>query len=192
MPSIGADQDGASGLPPAADALVPASGRTASSLRDEFSRSAESVLVQTPHETAAREGADAGGMMAPSTLRSILLSSTQPGRLRDWYAAALSPERERTPGADGYDVLNFGGFYLMIDSRGDVGETNPEPGRVILNVDVADARAVATRLADMEVQWVSELEDRNGSLFATAIDPDGNYVQIIQLSEEHRTATENR
>lgn len=129
--------------------------------------------------------------MAASTLRSILLSSAQPERLRDWYAVALSPEMERTPGADGYDVLNFGGFYLMIDSRSDVGETNPEPGRVILNVDVADARAVATRLAEMEVQWVSELEDRNGSLFATAIDPDGNYVQIIQLSEEHRTAMEN-
>jgi hypothetical protein len=38
----------------------------------------------------------------------------------------------------------------------------------------------------MGVAWLVELEDRDGSLFATAIDPDGNYVQIIQLSEAHR------
>jgi hypothetical protein len=33
-----------------------------------------------------------------------------------------------------------------------------------------------------------KLEDRGGSLFATAIDPDGNNVQIIQLSDEDRAA----
>jgi hypothetical protein len=38
------------------------------------------------------------------------------------------------------------------------------------------------------VRWVAALEDRDGSLFATAADPDGNYVQIIQLSDEHRAA----
>ena len=29
-----------------------------------------------------------------------------------------------------------------------------------------------------------ELEDRDGSLFARARDPDGNYVQVVQLSEQ--------
>jgi len=55
---------------------------------------------------------------------------------------------------------------------------------------LADARAVVARLDDLGVPWLAELEDRDGSLFVTAIDPDGNYVQIIQLSEEHRAATE--
>ncbi len=79
----------------------------------------------------------------------------------------------------------------MIDTRSDIGETNPEPGRIILNFDVADARAVAGRLEDSGVTWLAELEDRDGSLFATAIDPDGNYVQIIELSDEARAAMEN-
>ena len=35
---------------------------------------------------------------------------------------------------------------------------------------------------------ISVLEDRDGSLFGTAVDPDGNHVQIIQLSDEHRAA----
>jgi hypothetical protein len=55
---------------------------------------------------------------------------------------------------------------------------------------VADARAIVARLDDLGVSWLAAFEDRDGSLFATAIDPDGNYVQIIQLSEAHRAAME--
>jgi predicted enzyme related to lactoylglutathione lyase len=89
---------------------------------------------------------------------------------------------------DQYRTLRFGTFYVMIDSRADVGDKNPEPGRVILNFEVPDARAAVARVNELGGGWLAELEDRDGSLFATAIDPDGNYVQIIQLSEEHRAA----
>ncbi|MEV0592392.1 VOC family protein [Nonomuraea cavernae] len=124
-------------------------------------------------------------MRLPS-LDSILLASTDPARLRDWYAAALDPEENAD--VDGYLVLKFGHFHLLIDSRADISDKNPEPGRMVLNFDVADARAVVARFETLGVSWLTELEDRHGSLFATAIDPDGNYVQIIELSEEHRAA----
>jgi predicted enzyme related to lactoylglutathione lyase len=124
-------------------------------------------------------------MKRPS-LDSILLASSDPERLRAWYVAALDPE-ENTD-VDGYRILTFGGFYLLIDSRADVADKNPEPGRVILNFDVADAHAVVARVNELGGSWLAQLEDRDGSLFATAIDPDGNYVQIIQLSDEHRAA----
>jgi predicted enzyme related to lactoylglutathione lyase len=122
-------------------------------------------------------------MKRPS-LNSILLASTDPERLRAWYVAALDPEENTDVG--GYRILKFGGVYVLIDSRDDVADKNPEPGRVILNFDVDDARAVVARLNDLGVSWLAELEDRDGGLFATAIDPDGNYVQVIQLSEEQR------
>ncbi|MBN6054281.1 VOC family protein [Nonomuraea sp. RK-328] len=121
-------------------------------------------------------------MQRPS-LNGMLLASTDPERLRRWYAAALDPESETDVG--GYGVLKFGAFHLVIDSRTDIGDKNPEPGRMILNFEVPDARAVAARLAELGVSWLAELEDRDGSLFATVLDPDGNYVQIIQLSEAH-------
>lgn len=47
------------------------------------------------------------------------------------------------------------------------------------------------RLDAMGVSWLAELEDRDGSLFATAVDPDGNYVQVIELSEAARAAMTN-
>ncbi|TDE42546.1 VOC family protein [Nonomuraea mesophila] len=124
--------------------------------------------------------------MRRPNLGSMLLASTDPDKLRDWYAAALEPEEKSDVGV--LRVLKYGDFHLMIDTRADIADKNPEPGRVILNFDVADARAVVARMESLGVSWLAELEDRDGSLFATAIDPDGNYVQLIQLSEAHRAA----
>lgn len=122
--------------------------------------------------------------MSGATLASMLLSSTDPDRLGAWYAAAIAPADDAR--VDTYRILRYGDFHLMIDQRDDVGPANPEPGRMILNFDVDDARAVCARLDEMGVTWLAPLEDRDGSLFATAVDPDGNYVQLIQISEEHR------
>lgn len=115
-------------------------------------------------------------------LDSILLATRDADRLYRWYAAALPPENGDMQGD--YRILDYGGFYLMIDPRKDVATENADPARVILNVGVSDARAAAQRIEEAGTTWVSPLEDRDGSLFATATDPDGNYVQIIQLGAE--------
>lgn len=122
--------------------------------------------------------------MNHSTLDGMLLASTDPERLHAWYVAALRPDEDTK--MDQYRVLKFGAFFLLIDSRDDIGDRNPEPGRVILNFGVDDARAVVARMDELGTAWLAELEDREGSMFATAIDPDGNYVQVIELSEQHR------
>jgi Glyoxalase-like domain len=111
-------------------------------------------------------------------LGSILLGSTDPGRLRAWYRAALSPAEV----SGGF--LDFGGAWVLIDERADVSASNPEPGRVILNFHVADAMATAEHLDQLGVTWLSRVERRPDGMFGTLIDPDGNYVQIIELSAE--------
>jgi Glyoxalase-like domain len=113
------------------------------------------------------------------TLGSILLGSTDPARLHAWYQAALAPEHS----PDGFMI--FGGISVLIDSRNDIGDTNREPGRVILNFHVDDARATAAHLNTLGVSWLVELEARDDGLFGTLIDPDGNYIQIIQFTEEY-------
>jgi predicted enzyme related to lactoylglutathione lyase len=123
--------------------------------------------------------------MTKPRLNSMLLASSDPERLHAWYAA-LEPEQDTK--TNGYRILTFGGFTILIDRRDDVTGPNPQPGRTILNFDVGDARAVVRRLDDMGVTWRAELEEREPGLFATAIDPDGNYVQIIQLHPGHEPA----
>ncbi|MGC0364416.1 putative enzyme related to lactoylglutathione lyase [Rhodococcus sp. 27YEA15] len=125
--------------------------------------------------------------MSGPRINSILLSSTDPDRLRDWYADAFAPTVDRTPGAPGYDVLIFDGFYVMLDKRQDIGDSNPQPGRMFLNIETEDARSIADRVDALGFGWFAPLENRDGSWFATAIDPDGNYIQIVELSEQART-----
>src|SRR5262245_51817870 len=112
-------------------------------------------------------------------LGSILLGTTDPVRLRDWYTAAFTASD-----GDGFTEVTptlfactFGDTSLLIDGRDDVAASSPDPGRVILNFHVDDARATAARLDDLGVTWLVELEERDGGLFGTLVDPDGNYVQ---------------
>lgn len=126
--------------------------------------------------------------MPRPVLDSMLLASTDPDRLADWYAAVFDPADHVH--VDDYRVLRFGDFHLLLDRRDDVAAANPDPTRVILNFDVPDARAVAARIEALGTSWVAELENRDGSWFATATDPDGNYVQLIELSDEHRAQME--
>lgn len=118
-----------------------------------------------------------------TTLGSIMLGTTDPERLHRWYTTVLPPASDDVQGD--YRILGYGGFYLFIDGRDDVQAAHPDPARTLLNFDVDDARAVAERMEAAGSPWVAPLEDRDGSLFATAQDPDGNYVQVIQLSPEH-------
>ncbi|MFI6388198.1 VOC family protein [Nonomuraea sp. NPDC050547] len=126
--------------------------------------------------------------MTSPALDSMLLASTDPVRLSDWYAAALEPAEKADLGD--YLFLRFGTFGVLFDRRADVSAKNPEPARMILNFQVDDAREVTARMEGLGVTWLAPLEERDGSLFATAIDPDGNYVQVIQLSPEHRAEME--
>ncbi|WP_306271126.1 VOC family protein [Ornithinimicrobium faecis] len=117
-----------------------------------------------------------------TTLGSIMLGTRDPDRLHRWYTAVLPPDSDDVQGD--YRILGYGGFHLFIDARDDVQESHPDPARTLLNFDVDDARAVVERMEAAGTTWVAPLDDRGGSLFATAQDPDGNYVQVIQLSPE--------
>ena len=115
-------------------------------------------------------------------LGSILLASSDPKRLRSWYEEAFGV----TPNADGF--LEFGGASVLVDRRDDVAARAAEPTRVILNFHVADARAVAAHLDTLGVTWVANLEFRGEAWFATLADPDGNVIQIIELTPAYFAA----
>jgi predicted enzyme related to lactoylglutathione lyase len=120
----------------------------------------------------------------PAGLRlgSILLASTDPDRLRAWYLAAFGVEADE----DGF--LDLGGVDVFIDHRDDISPSNHEPGRVIINLHVDDARTVSKHVDTLGATWLAQLEERDDGRFATLIDPDGNYVQIIELNTQYYAA----
>ena len=120
--------------------------------------------------------------MAAPALGSILLGTTHPVRLRNWYAAAFAGGDD-----DGFTEVtptlfacSFGNSSLLIDGRGDVADRTPDPVRVILNFHVADARAAEARLVALGAVWVRELEPTRWGIIGTVLDLDGNYVQIVE------------
>ena len=118
-------------------------------------------------------------MNTPS-LSSLLLATADPDRLRRWYDEAFGIQ----PDPDGF--LHFGPVAVLIDGR-DIGETTTEPARVILNFEVTNIQGVVRRLDELGVDWVAPLEYRpdGGAWFATLTDPDGNYIQVIQLTPDY-------
>lgn len=113
-------------------------------------------------------------------LGSILLASTTPDRLRAWYQEAFSIRPDHN------GVLDFGGVGLLIDGRADIADRNPQPGRIILNFETDDAHALTERLDRLGVSWIAKLEERDHGLFATLADPDGNFIQVLQLNAAYR------
>ena len=107
---------------------------------------------------------------------SILLGSTRPRALRQWYCDALAPEQR------GEGPIDLGGFLLVVEQRDDVAATTTEPGRVVLNFHVEDFDAVEAQLHSAGVEWDVPVTDRPSGRFGTFSDPDGNCLQIIQFS----------
>jgi hypothetical protein len=62
---------------------------------------------------------------------------------------------------------------------------NPEPQRTILNFHIDDAHAVAAHLHTLAVTWLVEVEFRGDPWFRTLLDPDGNCIQIIELTNAY-------
>jgi predicted enzyme related to lactoylglutathione lyase len=120
--------------------------------------------------------------MSSAALRSILLGTPDPVRLRDWYTAAFAAGDE-----DMYSEVTptlfacrFGSTSLFIDGRSDLAGTNTDPGRVILNFHVDDIRTAEARLVALGAVWVREPERTRWGIIGTVLDLDGNYVQIVE------------
>ena len=114
----------------------------------------------------------------------IVLGSTDPARLWEWYRSAFAPEAEKEGSMLG---LELGGTYLIFESRNDVGRKSVEPGRLIVNFEVDDIRGLEKHLTTgLNARWVRPVEDPDeGIMLGTLEDPDGNYVQIFELTGEH-------
>jgi predicted enzyme related to lactoylglutathione lyase len=105
--------------------------------------------------------------------------------MREWYQKAFDVKQNDS------GAYEFGPVQYFIEEHSEVSGPTQEPARIIINLDVDDARAVEAHLKEQGVKWIRPVEQENFGLIGTVADPDGNYVQIIQWGatpEAHKEA----
>jgi predicted enzyme related to lactoylglutathione lyase len=112
--------------------------------------------------------------MAAPPLGSLLVGSSQVDAMKDFYRNAFDV-KENDMGA-----FDFGGVQLFIEEHSQVSGPTKEPARIILNLNVDDARGLAKRVEGTGASFERPLEQADFGLIATVKDPDGNLVQLIQ------------
>jgi len=109
---------------------------------------------------------------------SILIGSENPTRLADYYTKLFG---KPTFEDGGYTVWLVGSGAVTVGPHDEVHGTNPQPGRLIWNIESDDVRGDFERFKTAGATVVREpygFEEMPDSLIATFADPDGNYFQL--------------
>ena len=112
----------------------------------------------------------------------VNITSTDPDRMvafyRDVVGLPMRPDM-------GEHSLDAGGAVIGIDRHSDTHGPAREPSRMMLDLFVDDIRAEQARL---EAHGVTFIRDKGreywGGIISTFLDPDGNYVQLIEYKPE--------
>jgi predicted enzyme related to lactoylglutathione lyase len=108
---------------------------------------------------------------------TLQISSTDPERLLDFYHTVVGlPKNERG------DAVTAGGVDFLFDRHSDIAGPTAEPARVLFNLFVDDLAAEQRRLEAQGVRFIrSAGREYWGGVISTFLDPDGNYVQLIEF-----------
>jgi predicted enzyme related to lactoylglutathione lyase len=112
-------------------------------------------------------------------LNSILIGSDDPKALTDYYTKLFG-----APGWEGGDFTGWqiGSGFVSVGPHDQVKGKNPQPGRLIWNIETPDVQAEFERLKSAGASVVQEPyhpgEEPTGWI-ATFRDPDDNYFQLV-------------
>jgi predicted enzyme related to lactoylglutathione lyase len=112
------------------------------------------------------------------------VNSEQPEAMIAFYRnkVGLSVNPEFGPGAFMAGSSDF--IALIIEGHDAVKGRAKEPERIMLNFMVADVVAEQKRLEGLGVTFVRNAAEEPGfGIVATFADPDGNYCQLMQMTE---------
>jgi hypothetical protein len=113
---------------------------------------------------------------------AVVVGSRSPLRTAVWYRWALGLPGDPT-GASAHPAAALprpGPAQLQVTHCASVEARAVEPARLITNFLVDDIVAVEARLVGMETVWLREVGGSPCGTIGTVLDPDGNYVQIIE------------
>jgi predicted enzyme related to lactoylglutathione lyase len=110
---------------------------------------------------------------------SLNLTSEHPERLIGFYRDVV----QLPPSELGDWAFKAGGALLIIDRHDATQGPAREPHRYLINLGVRDIRTEEARLRSAGATFVRAAEREPwGALIATFLDPDGNYIQLIEFS----------
>ncbi len=112
-------------------------------------------------------------------LNSILIGSADPQRLAGYYTRLFG-----APGwsEGGYSGWQIGTGFVTVGPHDQVTGSNPQPGRVIWNIETADVKGEFERLKAAGATVVREPYqpgEAPDAWIATFSDPDNNYFQLM-------------
>jgi predicted enzyme related to lactoylglutathione lyase len=109
----------------------------------------------------------------------IILTSDEPGRLSTFYRDVVGLTNIPEMGEHAYGL---GGATLFIDGHSETKGPAKEPQRYIPGMFVDDLKAEQARLEAAGVRFVrKEGREEWGGVISTFVDPDGNYMQLIEV-----------
>ncbi|HYJ61945.1 MAG TPA: VOC family protein [Actinomycetota bacterium] len=117
-------------------------------------------------------------------LNSILIGSEDPDRLAAYYTKLFGEPGWNEGGYIGWQIGNGG---ITVGPHTEVKGKNPQPGRIIWNIETPDVRGEFDRLQGAGATVVQEPYDPSdtvegeaqGMLICTFADPDDNYFQLM-------------
>ncbi len=109
---------------------------------------------------------------------NILIGSADPQRLADYYTKLFG---KPTMEDGGYTGWLIGSGFVTVGPHSEVSGKNPQPGRLIWNIETPDVKGEFDRMkaaGAIVVREPYEFEGAPGSAIATLSDPDDNYFQL--------------
>ena len=109
---------------------------------------------------------------------NILIGSEDPARLVEYYTRLLGAPAMEMGGFTGWQI---GRGFVTVGPHSEVTGRNPQPGRLIWNIESTDVKGDFDRMQGAGAIVVAEPYTFEGSpdaWIATLADPDGNYFQL--------------
>ena len=112
---------------------------------------------------------------------TLNLTSEQPEAMIAFYRDVLALPGEEQMGEGAFRI---GDARLIIDGHSETKGAAREPHRYLIDFRVADLAAEKARLEEAGVRFIREpAREFWGGLITTFTDPDGNYLQLVQLPD---------
>ena len=114
---------------------------------------------------------------------TLNITSEQPERLMQFYRETVQLEPEPGMGEGAFSVGGTAKF--LIDGHSETIGPAKEPQRALIDFWVDDVKAERERLEALGVTFIrKEGVEYWGGMISTFLDPDGNYIQLLQMKPQ--------